>query len=221
VSQDDYPRYYTRPDGVEVEVEENGDQRFSGEGGGVLLLYRDENGKLVSETIEGGSGGFDQIDALFLMRDRLLEVEDGTGQLLFPAGKVDVAAPEVWREIFAQKGELQSLIEALLQRRPQFFRDIADRFNPGKVAARRAKEVEEHRDIADGAVIHSIGAAATLAGGLPSFAQVLSVYRNLRSHVRKGSPLWEFGRTTSGETSSNLRKKLKRVGNGWICRVKD
>jgi hypothetical protein len=42
------PHCFTCPDGVTVEIEENGDCRFSGEGSGVISVYRGTGGKWVA-----------------------------------------------------------------------------------------------------------------------------------------------------------------------------
>jgi hypothetical protein len=189
---------FTLPGGISGERFSDGSSSYTGEGGGILWVWDDG---MASITGPGSEGGTDSIDFLMMAREKLLTVTKG-GQPLFPYGNLNVSDSDTWKVLLNFKGEMQSLVEALLKLDAQFFRSLAERMKPTPTKARQAAkqqtEAEKREDLVMGAIVNS----AAKKRQLPSFREILAEYR-LRQPA---------------ETSSQLRDKIARRGFGWMYR---
>lgn len=189
---------FTLPGGIRGERFSDGSSSYTGEGGGILWVWDDG---MASITGPGSEGGADSIDFLMMAREKLLAVTKG-GQPLFPYGNLNVSDFDTWKVLLNFKGEMQSLIEALLKLDAQFFRSLAERMRPTpntvRESAKRAATASKTDDLVMGAIVNS----AAKVRRLPTFPEILAEYR-----LRQAS-----------ETSSQLRDKITRRGFGWLYR---
>jgi len=203
------------PDGFSVEVYPDGSRRFTGEGGGVIHLIND---RCVLVMVPNNSHRSSRFDTLSLFRESLRGLTRNGEPWIKPSIPIDPGDPVTWRVLSHYKAELLILVESLVNGDAQFFRTLGEQLKPVPSKLKEARESKGRQDLTSEAVSRSIEVATLEGCDVPNVAAALKAYRNLRDHVAKGSALWNFGKGTAGETSSNFRKKLNRYGFSWLPR---
>lgn len=207
---------FTRADGVEVETYSDGSARFSGNGGGVLW-YLSASAAMASPPSRPQNF---EMEALLMARDRLLMVTK-QGEPLFPEGRINISEPDSWKVLSNFKGEIESLMGALLRSDAQFFRTLGDILKPSPERTRSRNKSTAAKDTRDDAVLYSIAKACRIAGGLPTFKETLKEYRELRYDEAEWPRFSLHLTSTEGETSSQFSAKLAVRGFGWLVDVTD
>lgn len=122
---------------------------------------------------------------------------------ILPAVKKNMPdRPLTFGDVANYKEEARVLLEAFRVGDAALFRAVGDLLKPRKAALKKAYEHAKARMEKDDEVLTSITRAASTAKGIPSFS---AVQRDFRKSFN------------SKEGTTQLKKKLKLRGFGWLC----
>jgi hypothetical protein len=148
------------------EIDSDGSQRFSGNGGGVLLILSDGRAMVIPPNEKRRQG----IELLWETwnRDPLT------------SGTIDQDALE------QKKGCAQIMLKALYEGDAAFFRELGDTMKPRPAAieiAKRRKLKPDSKFKRDNEVLNSIFKATNEAGTLPFLEDVLELFRKTKGNA--------------------------------------
>lgn len=145
------------------EIDSDGSQRFSGNGGGVLLILSDGTPMVIPPNEKRRQG----IELLWETwnRDPLT------------SGTIDQDALE------QKKGCAQIMLKAIYERDAAFFRELGDTIKPRRAAIALAKRAELNKVKRDNEVLNSIFKATNEAGTLPFLEDVLELFRKTKGNA--------------------------------------